>query len=67
MRRFTTAALLALVMAPLAGCVVATPAAPPQQVVIQREPAATPAPGTTTYITPGQPSSTVVVEPARRY
>ncbi|MDB5314950.1 MAG: hypothetical protein JWO24_794 [Rhodospirillales bacterium] len=64
--RLHIAAVVIIAAAPLAGCYVENRPADPRPVVIQREAAPTPAPGTTTYITPGQPSSTVVVEP-RRY
>ncbi|MBR0655581.1 hypothetical protein [Plastoroseomonas arctica] len=65
--RLPIAAALIVAAASLSGCYVDRRSADPQPVVIQREAAPVPAPGTTTYITPGQPSSTVVVEPARRY
>ena len=64
--RLHIAAAIVVAAAPLSGCYVDR-RADPTPVVIQREAAPTPAPGTTTYITPGLPSSTVVVEPARRY
>lgn len=65
--RLHIAAAIVVAAAPLSGCHVGRRVSEPQPVVIQQAPAQTPAPGTTTYITPGQPSSTVVVEPARRY
>ena len=68
MRRLIATAMLTLAAVPLAGCVtVARQPSEPAQVVIQRESAPIPAPGTTTYITPGQASSTVVVEPAHHH
>ncbi|MES2711460.1 MAG: hypothetical protein V4653_07745 [Pseudomonadota bacterium] len=65
--RLHIAAAIIVAAAPLSGCYVERRVSDPQPVVIQQPQAQTPAPGTTTYITPGQPSSTVVVEPSRRY